>query len=137
MGFFSARASSFSVFSLCLARSSFCMENGENSEKSNHMPSATSHSGLEFLTKFLKMSKSQNRCTRGSRYRSSTTVPSVAVTVFAVATGGPPVGNGGHRWAIGGTIGGPSMKGPQRFVTLVETEEKFYKHRHTCTDHLR
>ena len=35
-------------------------------------------------------------------HRSSTTVPSVAVTVFAVATGGPPVGNGGHRWAIGG-----------------------------------
>ena len=51
MSFFSAWASSFSVFSLCLARSSFCMENGENSEKSNHIPSATSHSGLEFFDK--------------------------------------------------------------------------------------
>ena len=47
-------------------------------------------------------------------HRSSTTVPSVttsvAVTVFTVATGGPPVGNGGQRWAIGGdqwAIGGP------------------------------
>ena len=74
-------------------------------------------------------------------------VTSVAVTVFAVATGGPPVGNGGHRWAIGGDrwatdgpsvgYGVPSMKGPQKLVTLVETAKKFYKHRHTCTDHLR
>ena len=32
-----------------------------NSEKSNHMLSATSHIGLEFLTKFLNMSKLQNR----------------------------------------------------------------------------
>ena len=85
----------------------------------------------------------------GHRY--STTVPSVAtsvaVTVFAVATGDPLVGNGGHRWAIGGDrwatdgpsvgYGVPSMKGSQRLVTLVETAAKFYKHRHTCTDHLR
>ena len=84
-------------------------------------------------------------------YRSSTTVPSaatsVAVTVFTVATGGPPVGNGGHRWAIGGDrwatdgpsvgYGVPSMKGPQRLATLVHTAENFFKHRHTCTDHLR
>ena len=84
-------------------------------------------------------------------HRSSTTVPSVAtsvaVTVFAVATGGQPVGNGGHRWAICGDrwatdgpsvgYGVPPMKGPQRLVTLVETAEKFYKHKHTCTDHLR
>ena len=49
-------------------------------------------------------------------HRSSTAVPSVAtsvaVTVFAVATGGPPVGNGGHRWAIGGdrrATDGPSV----------------------------
>ena len=32
-----------------------------NSEKSNHMLSATSHIELEFLTKFLNMSKLQNR----------------------------------------------------------------------------
>ena len=60
---------------------------------------------------------------------------SVGLTVFAVATGGPPVGNGGYRWAIGGDwwatggpslgYGVPSMKGPQRLVILVETAEKF------------
>ena len=55
-----------SVFPFGLARFSLCMGNGENSEMSNPMPSATSHSGLEFLTKFPNMS--QNRCTRGSRY---------------------------------------------------------------------
>ena len=75
-------------------------------------------------------------------HRSSTTVPSVAtsvatsvaVTVFAVATGVPPVGNGGHRWAIGGdrwlrwAIGGPSMKSPQKLVTLrVRKKTRFCK----------
>ena len=30
---------------------------------------------------------------------------------------------------------GPSMKGPQKLVALVETAVKFYKHRHACTDH--
>ena len=35
-----------------------------NREKSNNMLSATSHIGLEFLTKFLNMSKLQNRQTR-------------------------------------------------------------------------
>ena len=59
----------------------------------------------------------------------------------------PPVGIGGHRWAIGGdrcatdglrwATGGPSKKGPQRLVTLVETAGKFYKHRHACTDNFR
>ena len=37
-------------------------------------------------------------------------------------------GSVGHRWTIGGlwwAIGGPSMKGPQRLVTLVETAENF------------
>ena len=50
----------------------FCIGNGENSETSNHMLSATEHSEIECLTKFLNMSKLQNRCTRGSRYRVST-----------------------------------------------------------------
>ena len=45
----------------------FCRSTCEfrrNRGKSNHMLSATSHIGLEFLTKFLKMSKLQNRQTR-------------------------------------------------------------------------
>ena len=77
-------------------------------------------------------------------HRSSTTVPSVATSVALTSFA---VGNGGHRWAIDGdrwatdgpSVGYnvPSMKGPQRLVTLVETAETFYKHRHTCTDHLR
>ena len=46
------------VLALCCR--STCQFRG-NSEKSNHMLSATSHIGLEFLTKFLNMSKLQNR----------------------------------------------------------------------------
>ena len=46
------------VFALCCR--STCQFRG-NSEKSNHMLSATSHIGLDFLTKFLNMSKLQNR----------------------------------------------------------------------------
>ena len=51
-----------SVFLLVLALCcrSTCQFRG-NSEKSNHMLSATSHIGLEFLTKFLNMSNLQNR----------------------------------------------------------------------------
>ena len=45
---------------LALCCRSTCQFRG-NSEKSNHMLSATSHIGLEFLTKFLNMSKLQNR----------------------------------------------------------------------------
>ena len=41
----------------CRSTSQFC----GNNEKSNHMLSATSHIELEFLTKFLKMSKFQNQ----------------------------------------------------------------------------
>ena len=66
--FLSPQAFSFSAFSLGLARSSFCIGNSENSEKSNHMLSATSNIELEFLTKFLNLSKLHNRCTRCSRY---------------------------------------------------------------------
>ena len=57
MGF---QAISFSVFSLGLLSSSFCIENGENGEKSNHMLSATSHIELEFSKKLLNMSKLRN-----------------------------------------------------------------------------
>ena len=46
------------VLALCCR--STCQFRG-NSEKSNHMLSATSHIGLEFLTKFLNMSKLKNR----------------------------------------------------------------------------
>ena len=46
------------VLALCCR--STCQFRG-NSEKSNHMLSATSHIGLEFLTNFLNMSKLQNR----------------------------------------------------------------------------
>ena len=46
------------VLALCCR--STCQFRG-NSENSNHMLSATSHIGLEFLTKFLNMSKLQNR----------------------------------------------------------------------------
>ena len=46
------------VLALCCR--STCQFRG-NSKKSNHMLSATSHIGLEFLTKFLNMSKFQNR----------------------------------------------------------------------------
>ena len=67
MGFYTPY--SRSVVSLGLARSSSCIGNGENNEKSNHMVSATSQSEIEFLTKFLNMSKLENRCTKGSRYR--------------------------------------------------------------------
>ena len=49
------------LFTLGLLSSSFCIESGKISEESNHMLSATSEIGLEFLTKFLKMSKFQNR----------------------------------------------------------------------------
>ena len=49
------------MFPLGPARSSFCIQNGKNSEKSNHMLSATSHIEFEFLTKFLNMSQFQNR----------------------------------------------------------------------------
>ena len=52
---------------LALFCRSTCQFRG-NSEKSNHLLSATSHIELEFLTKFLKMSKLPNCCTRGSRY---------------------------------------------------------------------
>ena len=38
-----------------------CIENGENSEKNNHILSATSHFESNFLTKLLNMSKFQNR----------------------------------------------------------------------------
>ena len=48
--FLSSQAVPFSVFSLGLARYSFCIGNGENSEKSNHMLTATSHIELDFLT---------------------------------------------------------------------------------------
>ena len=48
------------MFSLSLPLSSFSIENGENSEKRNHMLSATSHVVFEFLTKFVNMSKLQN-----------------------------------------------------------------------------
>ena len=47
---------------------------------------------------------------------------------------------GGHRWTIRGlrwSTGRPTMKGPQRLVTPVETAGKFYKHKHACTDHFR
>ena len=55
-----AQAMPFSVFLLDLFSSLFCIENGENSEKSNHRLSATSVVELEFLTKFLNMSKFHN-----------------------------------------------------------------------------
>ena len=45
---------------LALCCRSTCQFRG-NSEKSNHMLGATSHNELEFLTKFLNMSKWQNR----------------------------------------------------------------------------
>ena len=67
----SSQVVSFTAFSPVFARSLFCIENGENSEKSNHMLSATSHIELEFSTKFLNTSKLHYRlfcCTRGSRY---------------------------------------------------------------------
>ena len=96
-----------------------------------HNTAARNVTNLYWVEEFvLKLNRKHTRVDNPGKsiggHRSSTTVPSVAVTVFAVAIGG-------LRWAIGG----PSMKGPQRFVTLVETAEKFYKHRHTCTDHLR
>ena len=56
----SSQAVPFSAFSLGLARFSFCIASRENSEKSNHMLSATLHIELEFLTKYLNMSKLQN-----------------------------------------------------------------------------
>ena len=40
---------SFSVLSLCLFSSSFCIQNGGNSAKSNHMLSTTSYIELEFF----------------------------------------------------------------------------------------
>ena len=43
------------------ARSSFCIANGENSEKSNRMLSATSHIEFDFFKNFLDMSQFQNR----------------------------------------------------------------------------
>ena len=52
-----SQALSFSVLSLGLASSSFCIEKGENNEKSNHMLSTTSHIYLEFLTNFQNISK--------------------------------------------------------------------------------
>ena len=52
---------SFSVFSLGPLSSSFCIEIGENSEKSNNMLSATSNVELGFFMKFLDMSQFQNR----------------------------------------------------------------------------
>ena len=55
----SSQVISFPVFSLGLLSSSFCIENGGNSQKSN--PSATLHIEIEFLTKFLNMSKLQYR----------------------------------------------------------------------------
>ena len=56
----SPQAISLSVFPPCLSLSSFCVESGENSEKSHHMLSATSHIELEFFTKLLNMSKFEN-----------------------------------------------------------------------------
>ena len=50
-----AQVMPFSLFSLGLLSSSFCIENGENNEKSNHMLSATSDIDLEFLTNFLNV----------------------------------------------------------------------------------
>ena len=62
----SSQAMSFSVFSLGLLSSSFRIENGKNSEKSNHMLSATSDIDLEFLTKFLNQFEYRlSLCTRG------------------------------------------------------------------------
>ena len=51
--------------------------------------------------------------------------PSVAMTVFAVATSGLSVGIGGQPKVHGWATGGSSMKGPQTLVTLVETAGKF------------
>ena len=50
-----AQVMPFSLFSLGLLSSSFCIENGENNEKSNHMFRATSDIELEFLTNFLNV----------------------------------------------------------------------------------
>ena len=57
----SSQTVSLSVFPLGLLSSSVCIENGGNSEKGNHLPSATSNIGLEFSNKFLNMSKLQSR----------------------------------------------------------------------------
>ena len=46
---------------MALSQVTIYLENGENSEKSNHMLSATSHIELEFLIIFLNMSQLQNR----------------------------------------------------------------------------
>ena len=48
------------MFLLNLLSSLFCIEIGENSEKSNPILSATSHIELEILATFLNMSKLQN-----------------------------------------------------------------------------
>ena len=56
----------------CSCCRSTCQFRG-NSEKSNHMLSATSHIGLEFLTKFLNMSKLQQSV--------DIAVPELAVTI--------------------------------------------------------
>ena len=55
-----SQAMLFSVFLLGVLSFSVCIENGENSEKSNRMVSATSHIELEFMTKILNMSTFQN-----------------------------------------------------------------------------
>ena len=47
-----SQAISFSVFSIDLARSSFCIGNGKNSQKSNHMLSATHTSDCNFWPNF-------------------------------------------------------------------------------------
>ena len=70
-----SQAMSFSVFLLGLLSSLlFCIENGKNSEKSNHMLSATSHMELDFSTKFLNQFEYRlSLCIRGScRYKFST-----------------------------------------------------------------
>ena len=52
---------SFSVFLLGFLSSQFCITNYRNSEKSNHMLSATSHIDLDILTKNMKLSNLQIR----------------------------------------------------------------------------
>ena len=76
-----SQAMSFPVFSLGLLSSSFCIKNGENSEKTNHMVSATSHIELEFLTKFVECQSCKIGwfcCTRGYRYTSMSNIWSFA-----------------------------------------------------------